>query len=233
MPNASPTSVSEDLSPAPLSMKGMIYDPNSGESYKDFVQRKRKRNNDYLSSLGFGENNLSSMQADLNRTKAARRSSSKPRVKPAKGVREPSRRSGRVRGEVVDDGFFVKKDTGGKIEINGVLNDDGTAGIAPTKVMFYDDRINDGEDVEAWEAYEEEDQEGVKKSFLEIFSSCGISSPEPAAKKKKKTKAKAKTTLKFSADNPASISDYLSNLTSSPVVLERNIKVTPEKVSTA
>ncbi|GMH60698.1 hypothetical protein TrRE_jg13491, partial [Triparma retinervis] len=59
--------------PAPLSMKGMAYDPHSGETYKDFVERKRKRNNDYLSFLGFGENNLFSMQADLNRTKAGGR----------------------------------------------------------------------------------------------------------------------------------------------------------------
>jgi hypothetical protein len=79
------------------------------------VQRKRKRNKDYLAALGFGDNNKSSMQADLNRTKAARRSTSNPSVKAAKGIKgrnEGGIKEGRL--QKADSEVKVKKVGPGK-----------------------------------------------------------------------------------------------------------------------
>jgi hypothetical protein len=167
-------------------MKAMIYDPNSEESYTDFVQRKKKRNNDYLTSLGLGDNNNSAMQADLNRMKAARCSSSKPRVKPEKGATQPSRRSTRLNVGVGDEA----------------------------------EEINEGEDIEAWGVYGETKQERIKPKILATLKSCSIKRSSSSAS------SPHEVALTLSAENPAGISDYISNLT-----IERYVNVTPKKVS--
>ncbi|GMH74449.1 hypothetical protein TrRE_jg5662, partial [Triparma retinervis] len=166
-------------------MKGMTYDPDSGETYNDFVQRKRKKNNDYLDSLGLGKSKLSFMQADLNRTKAARCSSSKPRVKPEKGATQPSRRSMRLNVGVGDEA----------------------------------ETINEGEDIEAWGVYGEKKQERIKPIILATLKSCSIKRSSSSAS------SPHEVALTLSAENPAGISDYISNLT-----IERYVNVTPKKI---
>eukprot|EP00520_Triparma_pacifica_P001050 CAMPEP_0118653354 /NCGR_PEP_ID=MMETSP0785-20121206/11788_1 /TAXON_ID=91992 /ORGANISM="Bolidomonas pacifica, Strain CCMP 1866" /LENGTH=545 /DNA_ID=CAMNT_0006545895 /DNA_START=57 /DNA_END=1691 /DNA_ORIENTATION=- len=219
--NSSPTSV--EISP--LSMEGLTYDASTGESYNDFVERKRKRNSDYLNSLGFGSSGVSKMQQDINNARARKLANSKQRVRPVKGVRQPSRRSGRLQGETVDTGFYVKNDTGRKIEVNGVLNDKDE-GESP--VGFYDNRINDGSDVTVWEAYEKDDQEGVKESFLEMLSTCLPDTTEkPSAKKKSKSSTSKSST---STGATPTMDSIVSNLASCSVSLDYNLKVTPEKI---
>ena len=152
---------------------------SSGEAYATFVSNKRARNQQKLKELGL-LSQVFDLRASENNAKLARsRQSTELRLlkKLAKPLTE-RRASGRLKGETVDDGFFV-------------VSDSGKGGIVTSQVSLpppgeqvegtYGGRVNDGEPLDVYHQLpsivEHSDREEERADISNTLAALKISRP--------------------------------------------------------
>ena len=196
------------------SFEGKEYD-----SYQAMVDAKRKRNRDMLAKSGLIELSVTMKQETK---KAAQRGITKKRIIEKKEIL-PRRKSNRLAG-VQSDGLFVENESSGKFTIAHGEGNVGQESVVPKKPEYFNNRINDGEDLSIKEAVELADPKWVQDTSV-----------ESASKFVSQNLASMLTRTKKAAQSPTSVipneSLLKTKLDSLSVDGEGNVaKVTPDRI---
>lgn len=172
----SPTNSQEEETNASQTTSEFKVDGVEYSTYEEMVIAKRKRNNAFLESSGLlnavndihASNN--NVNINNNRIKATSRGLKQQKKRKAESLPEPRRKSSRLSGKKAAD-IYVVDERGGRITLNNngfnvSNNSNGAILEEEEKERFFNNRVNDGSDINVQEAVELSDSKWIKENSV-------------------------------------------------------------------